>query len=68
MTKSEIQAKYAQLATRTGDLYLRLEAAKNLVDELNGALTKCKQDRQDLEHALKTAEDDPVTEVTDPNV
>jgi len=58
MTKSEIQAKYAQLSTRTGDLYLRLEAAKVLVHDLEGALMQCKLDRQDLEQALKTATDD----------
>jgi cell division protein FtsB len=68
MTKSEIQQKYAQLATRTGDLYLRLEAAKVLVEALDSELAKCKLERQDLEQALKTAEDDPVAEVTDPNV
>jgi len=60
MTKSEIQAKYAQLATRTGDLYLRLESARHVVGELEGALIRCKTERQDLEEALKTATDDPV--------
>jgi len=64
MTKSEIQAKYAQLATRTGDLYLRLEAAKVLVETLDSELMKCKLERQDLEHALKTATDDPTPEAT----
>jgi len=68
MTKSEIQAKYAQLAARTGDLYLRLESAKNHVDELNAALAKCKLERQDLEQAIRTATDDTVTEVADSNV
>ena len=60
MTKSEIQAKYAQLAARTGDLYLRLESAKNLVEALDSELTKCKLERQNLEQDLKTATDDPV--------
>jgi hypothetical protein len=66
MTKSEIQQKYAQLATKTGDLYLRLEAAKVLVDDLEGALVRCKTERYDLEQAHKTATDDPVAEVVNP--
>tara|TARA_R110000868_G_scaffold148576_1_gene370548 strand:+ start:99 stop:308 length:210 start_codon:yes stop_codon:yes gene_type:complete len=63
-TKSEIQAKYAQLAAQVGDLYMRIQPAQEHLKTLGAKMSELLKERQDLEEQLKTASDEDVVEVT----
>jgi hypothetical protein len=54
MTTTEIQQKYATLAAKAGDLYFRLT-------DLNAQMTAIHKEKRDLEAALATATDEPVS-------
>jgi len=65
MTKQEIQLKYATLAAKVGDLYMRLSSAEAVVRSMKGQMDAYSKERNDLEEALKTATDETPSEVVE---
>lgn len=65
MTKQDIQLKYATLAAKVGDLYMRLSSAEAVVRSMKGQMDVYSKERDDLEEELKTATDEMPSEVVE---
>lgn len=65
MTKQDIQLKYATLAAKVGDLYMRLNSAEAVVRSMKGQMDIYSKERDDLEEELKTATDEMPSEVVE---
>lgn len=65
MTKQDIQLKYATLAAKVGDLYMRLNSAEAVVRSMKGQMDVYSKERDDLEEELKTATDEMPSEVVE---
>lgn len=58
MTKDEIKAKYHSLAAQAGDLYFRVENAREALRAMEAQLTECRKQKNELEAKYKEVQNE----------